>query len=161
MGLTAGPIGALSVAVFADGRWGQGWNNISKVGDAALVDSAQISLGVSGIFVTRDIAQLKAQIIGLAVLGLWGLLWGAAFGLFVRIISPQEPKEQDNSIIKDEPDTRPVLLDMETDMTHKYAPDATEQVVSDESPDDVSEASQDNDLAAKGDTAADVIKHEA
>jgi Amt family ammonium transporter len=94
MGITAGPVGVLSIALFADGRWGQGWNNISNVNDAALVDAVQNSLGVSGLFVSRDISQLKAQVIGLAALGLWGLLWGAVFGVFVRLFSTDKPSAQ-------------------------------------------------------------------
>ncbi len=162
MGLTAGPIGAISVALFADGRWGQGWNNIGKAADAASADVAQFQLGVAGIFVTKDAAQLKAQIIGLVALGLWGLLWGAAFGLFARFIFPHGPQRivADDISISDLPDIEPVMQEAVYEITQNSAPDVTEQVVLDESTDAVLETTQGTDSAKKEDDATDVTGDE-
>lgn len=150
MGSIAGPIGALSVALFADGLWGQGWNNFGIGVDAAFANSAQTQLGVAGLFVTKDAAQLKAQIIGLAALGLWGLLWGAAFGLFARVVLRQGSQ----SIAEDDPSTshasgtEPVVQPAAYEMAQSGAPDVIEREVLDEPMDVVSGTDQETDAAS-------------
>ncbi|MDF1514836.1 MAG: hypothetical protein P1S60_13585, partial [Anaerolineae bacterium] len=89
LGLTAGPLGALSVGFFADGRWGQAWNTMTTGADTLLEGTDQMPLGVAGLFVTGNAGQLKAQIIGLAALGLWGLIWGVMVGIAVRMLVPE------------------------------------------------------------------------
>ncbi len=129
IGLTAGPVGALSVALFADGRWGQGWNSFGKGTEAALANTAQTQLGIAGFFVTKGTGQFKAQIIGLAVLGLWGLFWGVIVGLFARVISSQRLRTTGESVINrpsvEAPETQPAFYGI----AQGEAPDASDAVV--------------------------------
>ncbi len=83
LGLVGGLWGTFAVALFADGRWGQGWNQI-----APYTGSGEAPLGIAGIF-TGGGEQLIAQVVGLLTLGGWGLLWGAILGFIAR---PSLPK---------------------------------------------------------------------
>jgi Amt family ammonium transporter len=75
-GLVGGLWGLLSVALFADGQAGQGWNGITATsGDG----------GVIGVIFGGGAGQLMAQLVGIVAVGLWGLLWG---GLFRRKLAP-------------------------------------------------------------------------
>ncbi len=75
LGLVGGLGGLLSVGLFADGRWGQGWNGVTaSAGDG----------GVSGLFFGGGTGQLTAQIVGIVAIGLWGLLWGGLLGFIAR-----------------------------------------------------------------------------
>lgn len=125
MGLTAGPLGAFSVALFADGRWGQGWNNMGLVADAANT----LPLGVGGVFVTGDAGQIKAQVIGLGVLGLWGLFWGAAFGIIARLVTSYDDQMlvDDDLKIHDVSLTGPEITDMGAGLTQSDVSDMTEE----------------------------------
>ena len=84
LGLVGGLWGTLAVALFADGRWGQGWNQI-----APYTGSGESPLGIAGIFTGGGSEQLIAQLVGLLALGGWGLLWGAILGF---IAHPSLPK---------------------------------------------------------------------
>ena len=84
LGLVGGLWGTLAVALFADGRWGQGWNQI-----APYTGSGESPLGVAGIFIGGGSEQLIAQVVGLLALAGWGLLWGAILGFIAR---PRLPK---------------------------------------------------------------------
>ena len=150
IGLTAGPIGAFSVALFADGRWGQDWNSVARIGEAGLVDAAQSSVGVAGIFITRDIAQLKAQVIGLVVLGLWGLIWGAAFGVLVRVFTSQSP-EQDDGILADESGIGSMSPVMASDTAPEHSPDVANDAIEEMVPKEPS----DSDLSLMENTAVE------
>jgi ammonia channel protein AmtB len=105
LGLTAGPIGALSVALFADGRWGQNWNGMATIGDTILAEAINQQTGVGGVFISGNIDQLKAQVIGLGALGLWGLIWGLGFGVVVRLFSRLGPQDKEVDIVEDSEDT--------------------------------------------------------
>ena len=83
LGLTGGLWGLLSVAIFADGRWGQGWNGVG-----ALAGNGSVTPGVSGLLAGAGGGQLIAQVVGVIVLGLWGLIWGALLGF---IANPRLP----------------------------------------------------------------------
>ncbi|MCS7178264.1 MAG: hypothetical protein RML46_07695 [Anaerolineae bacterium] len=68
--------GLLAVALFADGRWGQGWNGVG-----AEVYRTVIGQGVSGFFVAPGFlgdgpGQMIAQVAGIVVIGLLGFLGG-------------------------------------------------------------------------------------
>jgi ammonia channel protein AmtB len=84
LGLVGGLWGTLAVALFADGRWGQGWNQI-----APYTGSGESPLGIAGIFTGGGAEQFIAQVVGLLALGAWGLLWGAILGF---IAHPSLPK---------------------------------------------------------------------
>jgi len=71
LGLVGGLWGLLGVALFADGRAGQGWNGItSTVGTG----------GVRGVFF-GGAGQLTAQLVGIVAVGVWGLFWGVLLGV--------------------------------------------------------------------------------
>jgi len=72
LGLVGGMWGLLSVALFADGRAGQGWNGVTM---------ATGNGGVTGIFFGGGTGQLTAQLAGIVAIGVWGLLWGGVLGL--------------------------------------------------------------------------------
>ncbi|MGC9398843.1 MAG: hypothetical protein ACP5HM_06880 [Anaerolineae bacterium] len=81
LGLTGGLWGLLSTALFADGRWGMGWNGVGA------------ERGVAGL-ISGDSGQLLAQLFGLVALGLWGLLWGVMLGGVSRLsLQPRRPPE--------------------------------------------------------------------
>lgn len=72
LGLVGGLWGLLGVALFADGRAGQGWNGVTTAsGDG----------GVTGVFFGGGAGQLTAQLVGIVAIGVWGALWGGALGL--------------------------------------------------------------------------------
>jgi ammonia channel protein AmtB len=77
LGLTGGLGGILSVGLFADGRWGFGWNGIGAA------DSLQ-PIGVTGI-IAGNLEQVTAQLAGLLAIGVWGLMFGLVLGLVVRL----------------------------------------------------------------------------
>lgn len=98
IGLTSGPLGVLGVAVFANGRWGQGWNNVNRIAGGSGLNLSQNSQGIAGIFASRDMAQLKAQVVGLAALGLWGVVFGGVVGIVARVLSPQKYSGLDSDL---------------------------------------------------------------
>lgn len=68
--------GLAAVALFADGRWGQGWNGVG-----AEVYRTVIGQGVSGFFVAPGFlgdgpGQMVAQVVAVVALSLWGFLGG-------------------------------------------------------------------------------------
>lgn len=76
LALTGAPLGLLSVALFADGQAGQGWNGHSASPPLA---------GVAGLFVSGNSEQLSAQAIGLVALTLWAAFWGLLLGAILRL----------------------------------------------------------------------------
>jgi ammonia channel protein AmtB len=79
-------LGLLLVAFFADGRAGQGWNGVG------LTDYYGVAgQGVSGLFVASGFAsdwpgQLQAQLVGIAAMGIWALLWGVLLFQTVKVM---------------------------------------------------------------------------
>jgi Amt family ammonium transporter len=96
LGLTGGLWGLLSVGLLADGRWGSGWNGVG----------ADVGQGVAGLII-GDSSQISAQLLGIAALGLWGLVWGALLGGLTRLggvrrrlsalTAPEEAAESEES----------------------------------------------------------------
>lgn len=84
LGLAGGAWGLLCVGLFADGRWGQGWNGVG-----AALGGNDLPLGISGLITRGDWQQLVAQIVGLGAIGVWGLLWGLGLGF---VANPQLPQ---------------------------------------------------------------------
>lgn len=72
LALSAALVGMLAVGLLADGSTGQGWNGITAG-------------AVRGLLIGGGAAQLGAQFTGLVVLGVWGLMWGAALGGAARL----------------------------------------------------------------------------
>lgn len=79
-------LGLLLVPFFADGQAGQGWNGLG------LTDYYGVARqGVSGLFVVSGFAsdwpgQLQAQLVGIAAMGLWALLWGVLLFQTIKVV---------------------------------------------------------------------------
>ena len=97
LGVVGGLWGLLSVAFFADGGAGQGWNGVTAASGLG---------GVSGIFFGGGVGQLTAQIVGLTAVGVWGLLWGALLGL---IANPHLFRRKQESAMETAPSLEAVL----------------------------------------------------
>ena len=76
LGLVGGLWGLLSVALFADGQAGQGWNGVTV---------ASGNGGVIGVFFGGSAGQLMAQLVGIVAVGVWGVLWGGMLGLLANL----------------------------------------------------------------------------
>ena len=83
LGIVGGLWGVLSVPLFADGRWGQGWNGVGLAEYRTVVGQ-----GVSGFFpvegfVGDGLGQLIAQLAGIGAIGLLAFLvsWLVFLGL--------------------------------------------------------------------------------
>lgn len=80
-------LGLLLVPFFGDGRAGQGWNGLG------LTDYDGVAgQGVSGLLVAAGFAsdwpgQLQAQLLGLAAIAVWALLWGLLLFQTVIVVS--------------------------------------------------------------------------
>ncbi len=68
--------GLLAVALFADGRWGQGWNGVGLQEYRTVVGQGVTGFLAAPGFIGDGPGQLIAQIAGLAVLGLLGFAGG-------------------------------------------------------------------------------------
>jgi Amt family ammonium transporter len=96
IGITAGLIGLLAVAIFADGLWGQGWNGVGL--DEYQTEFAK---GVTGFlpadkFDTGDgRGQLIAQLAGIGTIGLFAFAvgWITFAVLNLPYKHPWEPRE--------------------------------------------------------------------
>ncbi len=86
LGLTGGLWGVLSVALFADGHWGFGWNGIGAA------DSLN-PMGVTGILL-GNLNQVAAQLSGLLAIGLWGLTGGGVVGFIVRLSATKKSESE-------------------------------------------------------------------
>ncbi|MBN1876878.1 MAG: hypothetical protein JXA33_21830 [Anaerolineae bacterium] len=91
LGVTGGLIGTLSIAVFADGTWGQGWNRMDTVYG-----------GVTGLLARGGFGQLQAQLVGLLALGLWGLGWGVLLGFIANPRIPWQKTNSDDGVLLEE-----------------------------------------------------------
>ena len=92
LGLIGGLWGGAAVAIFADGRWGQGWNGVG-----ADVYHTIAGMGVTGLFpaegFTGDGAgQLICQLAGIGVVGLLAFL--AGWLIFLGLNTPYRPRRE-------------------------------------------------------------------
>jgi Amt family ammonium transporter len=94
-----GSFGVLAVGLFANGKYGAGWNATTEGKGANLS-------GVTGIFHSfgDGIGQLGAQAIGVVVL--WTVMFGLAFAWFKfsNLITPIRSKEEDELVGLDLPE---------------------------------------------------------
>ena len=90
LGLSGGLWGTLAVALFADGRWGRGWNGVGYQGY-----QEEIGKGVTGFFPAAAFAtgdgpgQLIAQLAGIVAIGLVAFLVG--WLVFLLLNLPYRP----------------------------------------------------------------------
>lgn len=98
LGITAGLLGLLVVAVFADGLWGQGWNGVG-----ILEYQTEAGKGVTGFLPAGEFSsgdgpgQLIAQLAGVGAIGVlaflvsWLVFWGlSALSRLQRGVSQSE-----------------------------------------------------------------------
>ena len=94
-----GSFGVLAVGLFANGKYGAGWNATTEGKGAELS-------GVTGIFHNfgDGVGQLGAQVIALAVL--WTVMFGLAYGWFKlsNLITPIRSQEEDELVGLDLPE---------------------------------------------------------
>jgi Amt family ammonium transporter len=92
LGVAAGLWGALASALFADGRWGQGWNGVGAVEYHTVAGQ-----GVTGFFPAQGFigdgpGQLIAQLAGIGAIGLLAFLVG--WLLFLGLNAPYRLRPQ-------------------------------------------------------------------
>jgi Amt family ammonium transporter len=86
LGVTGGLWGALAVALFADGRWGQGWNGVGLTEYHTVAGQ-----GVTGFFRAEGLigdgpGQLIAQLAGIGAIGLLAFLIGWLLFLGLNVL---------------------------------------------------------------------------
>ncbi len=94
LGITAGILGLLAVAVFADGLWGQGWNGVG-----ALEYRTVAGQGVTGWITAPDSGfvddfqgQMIAQLVGIGAIGLPAFL--ISWLVFLVLNLPYRPRKE-------------------------------------------------------------------
>jgi Amt family ammonium transporter len=92
LGIAGGLLGSLAVAVFADGRWGQGWNGIGWEEYHTVAGQ-----GVTGIFPADGFlgdgpGQLVAQLVGIGAIGLVAFL--VSWLVFLALNAPYRPRRE-------------------------------------------------------------------
>ena len=76
LGVIGGLWGVLAVALFADGRWGQGWNGVGVEEYHAVVGQGVTGFLAAEGFIGDGPGQLIAQLVGLGAIGLFAFLVG-------------------------------------------------------------------------------------
>jgi Amt family ammonium transporter len=96
LGIVGGLWGGLAVALFADGRWGQGWNRVGSE-----MYHTVVGMGVTGFlpaegFHGDGIGQLIAQLAGIGAIGLLAFLagWVVFWGLNAPYRPPRDREPQ-------------------------------------------------------------------
>jgi len=92
LGIVGGLWGALTVPLFADGRWGQGWNGVG-LGEYRTV----VGQGVSGLFPVEGFigdgpGQLIAQLAGIGAISILAFL--ISWLLFLGLNLPYRPRKE-------------------------------------------------------------------
>jgi Amt family ammonium transporter len=76
LGIIGGVWGGLSVALFADGRWGQGWNGIGPEEYHTIAGQGVTGFLPAGAFVGDGPGQLVAQLVGIGAIALLAFVIG-------------------------------------------------------------------------------------
>jgi len=92
LGVMGGLLGSLTVPLFADGRWGQGWNGVGLEEYHTVAGQ-----GVTGFFPVQGfigdgLGQLIAQLAGIGTIGLLAFLVG--WLLFLGLNLPYRPRRE-------------------------------------------------------------------
>jgi ammonia channel protein AmtB len=94
LGITAGIVGLLAVALFADGLWGQNWNGVGE-GEYRTVAGQGVTGWIpapdSG-FVDDFQGQLIAQLVGIGAIGLPAFL--ISWLMFLALNLPYRPRKE-------------------------------------------------------------------
>jgi len=100
LGVVGGALGLLSVALFADGRWGQGWNGVGLQEYLAVVGQGVTGYLPAPGYSPDGLGQLLAQVAGLAAIGLPGFLLG--WGLLALLNLPYRPHKGPEPLLAEE-----------------------------------------------------------
>jgi Amt family ammonium transporter len=87
LGVAGGLWGALAVALFADGRWGQGWNGVGLTEYHTVVGQGVTGFFRAEGFVGDGPGQLIAQLAGIGTIGLLAFLVGWLLFLGLNVLS--------------------------------------------------------------------------
>ncbi len=86
LGITAGSWGLLSVPLFADGRWGQGWNGVGGQEYHTVVGQGVTGFVPAAGFIGDGPGQLIAQLAGLGAIAI--LAFGISWLIFLLLSLP-------------------------------------------------------------------------
>ncbi len=86
LGSTAGTWGVLAVAIFADGRWGQGWNGVGPAEYHTVLGQGVTGLIPAAGFLGDGRGQMVAQLAGLGAIALLG--WLVSWLIFFSLSLP-------------------------------------------------------------------------
>lgn len=111
LGIIGGVWGGLSVALFADGRWGQGWNGIGPEEYHTITGQGVIGFLPAGAFVGDGPGQLVAQLVGIGGIGLLAFVLGwlalVVLNLPYRPRRERRPRAEEADVSEVEPGSGP------------------------------------------------------
>lgn len=96
LGITAGLLGLLTVAAFADGRWGQGWNGIGAEEYHTVIDQGVTGFIPASDFIGDGPGQLIAQLAGVGSISLLAFL--VSLPTFWLLSLPYRPRRERESL---------------------------------------------------------------
>ncbi|MCP4535770.1 MAG: hypothetical protein GY832_01325 [Chloroflexi bacterium] len=91
LGIIGGVWGGLAVALFADGRWGQGWNRVGTNSYHTIAGMGVTGFFPADAFVGDGIGQSICQLAGIGVVGLLAFL--AGWLVFLGLNTPYRPRK--------------------------------------------------------------------
>jgi Amt family ammonium transporter len=91
LGIIGGVWGGLAVALFADGRWGQGWNGVGVDSYHTIVDMGVTGFFPADSFIGDGLGQSICQLAGIGVVGLLAFLVG--WLVFLGLNAPYRPRK--------------------------------------------------------------------
>jgi Amt family ammonium transporter len=92
LGVAGGLWGLLAVALFADGRWGQGWNGVGLQEYHTVAGQGVTGFFAAAGFIGDGVGQLIAQLAGLGAIGLLAFL--AGWLVFLGLNVPYRPRRE-------------------------------------------------------------------
>jgi len=92
LGIVGGLWGSLAVALFADGRWGQGWNGVGLEEYHTVVGQGVTGYLPAAGFIGDGPGQLIAQLAGIGAIGLLAFLVG--WLVFLGLNVPYRPRKE-------------------------------------------------------------------
>jgi ammonia channel protein AmtB len=94
LGVTAGFLGLLAVAFFADGLWGQGWNGVPD-DYRAVAGQGVTGFLPAGRFANGDPSQMIAQLTGIGAVGVLAFL--VSWLTFLVLGVPYRPGQESSA----------------------------------------------------------------
>lgn len=92
LGIAGGLWGSLAVALFADGRWGQGWNGVGLEEYRTVAGQGVTGYLPAPAFIGDGPGQLIAQLAGIGAVGLLAFLAGWLLSLALNV--PYRPRKE-------------------------------------------------------------------